>query len=91
MGLPLTFYPMMEERVRATVARGSESASGGPTLLSGDLPRPQIRSTECSGSTLVDTIGEGQWSVSYTQPSFVMGDVSVVFGDTQLKGSPIVV
>lgn len=58
------------ERWRVTVARESESASGGPALESGDLPRPQMFCTECSGELLVDMIDEGQWSVSYTQVSF---------------------
>ena len=55
---------------RVTVARESESASGGPALQSGDHPRPQMFCTECSGSTLEDMLSEGQWSVSYTQLPF---------------------
>lgn len=47
--------------------------------------------TECTGSTLEDMLSEGQWSVSYTQVSFAMGDAFVTVGDTKLKGNHDVV
>lgn len=58
------------ERVRVTVARESESASGDEVIQPGDLPRPVFLSTKHSGEHPVDMIDEGQWSVSYTQVSF---------------------
>ena len=63
--------------MRATVAHRSESASGDEVIQPGDHPRPQMLCTECSGEHLVDMIDEGQWSVSYTQVSFAMGDAFV--------------
>ena len=60
-------------------------------MESGDLPRPQMFCTECSGELLVDMIDEGQWSVSYTQVSFAMGDAFVPVRDTKLKGNHDVV
>lgn len=65
----LTFYPN-GERVRATVAHRSESASGDEVIQPGDHPRPRMLSIRCAGEHLVDMIDEGQWSVSYTQVSF---------------------
>ena len=47
--------------------------------------------TECAGDTLEDMLSEGQWSVSYTQLPFAMGDAFVTVGDTKLKDSQIVV
>ena len=61
-------------RTRATVAHRSESASGDEVIQPGDLPRPQMLCTECAGDTLDGSSSEGQWSVSYTQASFAMGD-----------------
>lgn len=72
---------------RVTVARESESASGDEVIQPGDHPRPQMFCTECSGEHLVDMIDEGQWSVSYTQASFAMGDGFVIVRDTKLKGN----
>ena len=39
----------------------------------------------------MDMIDEGQWSVSYTQVSFAMGDGFVIVRDTKLKGNHDVV
>ena len=47
--------------------------------------------TECAGDTLEDMLSEGQWSVSYTQASFAMGDAFVIVRDTKLKGNHDVV
>ena len=48
-------------------------------------------SIRCAGEHLVDMIDEGQWSVSYTQLPFAMGDAFVIVGDTKLKGNHDVV
>lgn len=42
------------ERVRATVAHRSESASGDEVIQPGDHPRPRMLSRECAGEHLVD-------------------------------------
>lgn len=47
--------------------------------------------TECAGDTLEDMLSEGQWSVSYTQVSFAMGDAFVIVRDTKSRDSQIVV
>lgn len=77
--------------MRATVAHRSESASGDEVIQPGDLPRPRMLSIRCAGEHLVDMIDEGQWSVSYTQLQFAMGDAFVIVRDTKLKGNHDVV
>ena len=53
VGLPLILCPS-GERVRATVAHRSESASGDEVIQPGDHPRPRMLSRECAGEHLVD-------------------------------------
>ena len=53
VGLPLILYPS-GERVRATVAHRSESASGDEVIQPGDLPRPVSLSIRCADERLVD-------------------------------------
>ena len=86
-----SFSIRVGERTRATVAHRSESASGDEVIQPGDHPRPVSLSTKRADEHPVDMIDEGQWSVSYTQLPFAMGDAFVIVGDTKLKGNHDVV